>query len=131
MPALTLEWTLPLIARRPGDFGNKPTGFVSEFDCELTINWWADDVDQFGYELDYVAIDDGKKDRFIITKATDAMLWPLLERGFEYERRRTQYLHDQIMERIHEALSRQVDDGIRLPRACDVVAYVGLVEYIE
>lgn len=107
MPSLTLEWTLPLIARRPGEFVNKPTGFVSEFDCELSINWWADE-DGYYYELDYVVIDDGKNDRFTISEQTDKELWPLLVRGFEYERSRTDFLHEGILERIHEALSDEI-----------------------
>ena len=108
MPNLTLDWTLPLIARRPGETFDKPTGFVHEFDCEMTINWWPNDNGSYGYELDYVAIDDGKNDRFIITGETDPALWTLLVRGFDYEDRRTGFLKDGIMERIHEALSDEI-----------------------
>jgi hypothetical protein len=107
MPSITLEWTLPLTARRPGEFVNKPTGFVAEFDCELTINWWADE-DGYDYELDYVAIDDGKNDRFIISSETDAVLWPLMVRGFEYETRRTTFLTERVRECIDEALSDEI-----------------------
>ncbi len=110
MPSITLEWTLPLIARRPGEFVNKPSGFVAEFDCELTINWWADE-DGYDYELEYVAVDDGKHDRFVITSETDAVLWPCLVRGFEYETRRSSFLDDKVRERIDEALSDEVYDS--------------------
>lgn len=107
MPSLSLEYTLPLIARRPGEYADKPTGFVHEFDCELHINWWANE-DDYGYELDYVVIDDGKKDRFIITKETDPVLWPCLVRGFEYEDRRADHLAREIHDHIHEALSDEI-----------------------
>lgn len=103
---LSLEYTLPLIARRPGEVVNRPTGFVHEFDCELNINWWDEGEGEIGYELEYVAINDGP-DRFTISKATDPELFALLVRGFEYELRRSSHLHDRICDTAWE----QADEG--------------------
>ena len=79
---LTLSWTLELLARRAGETFDRPTGFVTEFDCELNINWWQEG-DGFDYELDYVAMEETSFcDRYIICKETDPVLWPVLERSF-------------------------------------------------
>lgn len=107
MPSLTIPWTLSLIAKRARDLaGYMSTGFVNEFDCELSINWWGEYEDEYGWELDSVAIEwASPPDRFLITKDSDPEFWTIIMRGFRADELR---LSERILERIHEALSDEI-----------------------
>lgn len=111
MPALNIEWTLELngksIARttppRSKTHLESFDAFICEFTCELGVNWWGDEIDRFGCELDYIATELGGS-RWIITKHSDPALWVILNRAFLA----AEGLDEVIAERIHEALSDEI-----------------------
>lgn len=103
---LTIPYCLPLIANIGSDpvFGTTRRGFISEFECELSIDY--EDIDNWAV-VEAIFDKTGFADGFIVSATSDSTLWKLIDRALEYD---WKDLSDRVRQAIIDA-ERDREDG--------------------